>query len=52
MEKTGVIRKADEPTEWVSLVVVVEKPNGELRMSVSKGPKQRNQKRVLPVSNI
>ena len=32
MEKTGVIRKADEPTEWVSLVVVVEKPNGELRI--------------------
>ena len=32
MEKTGVIRKVDEPTEWISSVVVVEKPNSELRI--------------------
>ena len=32
MEKTGVIRKVDEPTEWVNSMVVVEKPNGELRI--------------------
>ena len=31
-EKTGVIRKADEPAEWVNLMAVVEKPNGELRI--------------------
>ena len=28
MEELGVIRKADEPTEWVSSLVVVQKPNG------------------------
>ncbi|KAL9986304.1 hypothetical protein ACROYT_G000436, partial [Oculina patagonica] len=32
MEKLGVIRKAEEPTEWVSSLVVVEKPNGQVRL--------------------
>ena len=32
MEKLGVIRKAEEPTEWVSSLVVVEKPNGKVRL--------------------
>ena len=36
MDKTGVIRKADEPTEWVNSMVVVDKPNGELREIASK----------------
>ena len=32
MEALGVIRKADEPTEWVSSLVVVQKPNGKVRV--------------------
>ena len=32
MEKTGVIRKINEPTEWVNSLVVVEKPSGGLRI--------------------
>lgn len=32
MEKLGVIRKAEEPTEWMSSLVVVEKPNGKVRL--------------------
>ena len=32
MEKLGVIRKAEEPTEWVSFLVVVEKPNDKVRL--------------------
>ena len=32
MEKTGVIRKINEPTEWVISLVVVEKPSGGLRI--------------------
>ena len=32
MEKTGVIRKIDEPTEWVNSMVVVEKPTGGLKI--------------------
>ena len=32
MEETGVIRKVDEPTEWVNSLVVGEKPNADLRI--------------------
>lgn len=32
MESDGVIRKASEPTDWVSNLVIVEKPNGKLRL--------------------
>ena len=32
MEALGVIRKADEPTEWVSSLVVVQKLNGKVRV--------------------
>ena len=32
METLCVIRKAEEPTEWVSSLVVVEKPNGKVRL--------------------
>ena len=32
MEALGVIRKADEPTEWVSSLVVVQKPNGKVHV--------------------
>lgn len=45
IEISGLIRKVDEPTEWANAMVVVEKPNGKLRMSGSWGLKQINQKR-------
>ena len=32
MEKTSVIRKICEPTEWVNSMVVVEKPSEGLRI--------------------
>ena len=32
MEETGVIIKVTEPTDWVSSLVVVEKPKGKLRV--------------------
>lgn len=32
MESLGVIRKIDEPTEWVSSLVIVDKKNGKLRI--------------------
>ncbi|XP_060073561.1 uncharacterized protein K02A2.6-like [Ylistrum balloti] len=33
MEKNGVVRKVDEPTDWVSSIVLVEKPkSGKLRV--------------------
>lgn len=32
MEKLNVIKKIDEPTDWVSSLVIVEKKNGALRI--------------------
>ena len=52
MEKTGVIRKVDEPTEWVNLMVVVEKHNGELRVCLDLKDLNKEIKRVLQASNI
>ena len=34
MEKMGVIRKVQEATEWCSGIVVVPKPNGQVRICV------------------
>ena len=33
MEKLEVIEKVDEPADWVNSLVLVEKKNGNLRMS-------------------
>ena len=52
MEKTGVIRKVDEPTEWVNLMFVVEKHNGELRICLDLKDLNKEIKRVLQASNI
>ena len=38
--KTGVIKPVDTPTDWVSSLVVVKKPNGKLRVCI--GPKPLN----------
>ena len=32
MEKRGVIRRVEEPTDWVSSMAIVEKPDGSLRI--------------------
>ena len=32
IEKRGVIRKVEEPTDWVSSMAIVEKPDGSLRI--------------------
>ena len=32
MEELGVIHKVDKPTRWVSSLVVVQKPNGKIRV--------------------
>ncbi len=42
MEKQGVIRNVDSPTDWVNSTVIVEKPNtGKLRICLN--PKYLNQ---------
>ena len=40
MVKLGVIEGVEEPTEWVSSMVVVTKPNGSLRVCLD--PKDLN----------
>ena len=40
MEKLGVIVKVDAPTEWVSSILVVPKPNGKMRICLD--PKDLN----------
>ena len=32
MKKRGVIRKVEEPTDWVNSTAFVEKPDGSLRI--------------------
>ena len=32
--KRGVIRKVEEPTDWVNSFALVEKPDGSLRISL------------------
>ena len=34
MEKTGVIFRVDQPTDWCAGMVVVPKPNGKIRICV------------------
>ena len=36
-EKNGVIQKVDKPTEWVDIVVTVEKRDGSLRLCLDPG---------------
>ena len=35
LEKASVIIKEEEPTDWVSSLVVTEKPNGKLRVCIT-----------------
>ena len=32
MERMGIITKVEQPTKWVSPIVVVKKPNGDVRI--------------------
>ena len=34
LEKASVINKEEDPTDWVSSLVVTEKPNGKLRVCI------------------
>ena len=40
MEQLGAIEKVDQPTEWVNSIVIVEKPDGNLRIFLD--PKDLN----------
>lgn len=46
MESLNIIQKFTEPTQWVSSLVVVEKPNGKLRVCLD--PKDLNRAILRP----
>lgn len=46
MEQAGVIVKVTEPTPWVNSMVIVEKPNGQLRICLD--PKDLNEAIIRP----
>ena len=51
MEKLGVIHKAEEPTEWVSSLVVLEKPNGKVRLCLDpRDLNKANQREHYPIA--
>ena len=45
MQKLGVIRAVDEPTEWCHPIVLVEKANGDLRICIDLTKLNKNTKR-------
>ena len=52
LEKLGIIKPVDEPTDWVSSLVLVKKPNGKLRICIDPKPLNKALKRShypLPV---
>ena len=52
LQKIGVIKPVDTPTDWVSSLVVVKKPNGKLRVCIDPKPLNKALKRShypLPV---
>ena len=44
MEKLGVIPKDEEPTDWVNTIIVVNKPNGKVRLCLA--PQRLNSARL------
>jgi hypothetical protein len=53
LEKKGVIERVDEPTDWVSALVVVKKPNGKLRICIDPKPLNMALKRChYPMATI
>ena len=52
LEELGVIKAVDTPTDWVSSLVLVKKPNGKLRVCIDPQPLNKALKRShypLPV---
>ena len=52
MEKTGVTRKIEEPTEWVNSMVVVEKPSEGLIFCLDRRNLNKSIRKELSTSNI
>ena len=51
MEKMDVITKMDEPTDWVSSLVIVVKKNGDLRICLDPRDLNKAIKRAFQFAN-
>lgn len=43
----GIIKKFDIPTDWVNSMVVIKKPNNELRMCLDTQDLNKNLKKIF-----
>ena len=51
MQRLDIIESVNEPTEWVNPLIIVEKPNGKLRICLdSKHLNQERQNYILPTA--
>nr|XP_022907407.1 uncharacterized protein K02A2.6-like [Onthophagus taurus] len=53
LEKKEIISKVDQPTDWVNSLMIVEKPNGQLRLCLDPKPLNKFIKRqhfMIPTS--
>ena len=51
LENLGVLAKVDEPTAWVSSVVIATKKSGALRICIDPIPLNQVLKRDTPTAN-
>ena len=47
-EKSGVIEKVHQPTDWISSIVVAKKPNGKIRLCLDPRPLNPSPKVLSP----
>ena len=52
MQEEQVIVKVEEPTDWVHNPVIVEKPNGKLRVCLDPRELNKYLKRPIPTTNM
>ncbi|CAI6376903.1 unnamed protein product [Macrosiphum euphorbiae] len=53
LEKMGIIKKVNVPTEWVNSMVVIKKPNNELRICLDPQDLNKNLKRKhFPMATV
>lgn len=53
LEKMGIIKKVNVPTEWVNSIVVIKKPNNELRICLDPQDLNKNLKREhFPMATV
>ena len=52
MENAGVIKKLDDPREWLNSLITVERPDGTLSLCLDLRDLKWSRERGFPVTNI